>query len=137
MASGGAAGGRVKWSTDLEKQCLINNCDKRAWQRVDRDSGEWNVYWTTVGTTHRHVATRAGRSGGETWREGKRERNKGRTKRPVFFSLSFFFPVLSRRLPTCSELFEYNYTEIRAWVAWKESAKSEKNEGKRRKIKRS
>lgn len=43
---------RVKWTTDLEKNALISNFERRGWHRVSSDDN-WNVYWATVGTVHR------------------------------------------------------------------------------------
>eukprot|EP00043_Microstomoeca_roanoka_P007211 m.69539 g.69539 ORF g.69539 m.69539 type:complete len:402 (+) comp13740_c0_seq4:49-1254(+) len=43
---------KVKWCTDLEKNCLISNFERRGWQRVTPEDA-WNVYWATVGTVHR------------------------------------------------------------------------------------
>ncbi|EDQ84350.1 uncharacterized protein MONBRDRAFT_30326 [Monosiga brevicollis MX1] len=54
-SSGGGApsSGRIKWCTDLEKQSLVTNFEKRHWQRTARDGNDWNIYWATVGTVHR------------------------------------------------------------------------------------
>ncbi|EGD73485.1 tubulin-tyrosine ligase [Salpingoeca rosetta] len=46
------SGGRVRWCTDLEKNALVSNFERRGWQRVSSDD-QWNVYWATVGTVHR------------------------------------------------------------------------------------
>eukprot|EP00056_Hartaetosiga_gracilis_P005258 m.82867 g.82867 ORF g.82867 m.82867 type:complete len:494 (-) comp12104_c1_seq1:132-1613(-) len=43
---------KVKWCTDLEKNCLVTNFENRGWQRCTSDDA-WNVYWATVGTVHR------------------------------------------------------------------------------------
>ena len=43
----------VKWCTDLEKQCLVQNFESRGWQRTDREGSDWHVYWATVATVHR------------------------------------------------------------------------------------
>ncbi|EDW00061.1 GH12651 [Drosophila grimshawi] len=35
----------VYYSTDCDKTALINNFQKRGWQRVPAFDGEWNLYW--------------------------------------------------------------------------------------------
>ena len=51
-ASSSSSSSKVKWCTDLEKNALIANFERRRWQRVSSDD-QWNVYWATVGTVHR------------------------------------------------------------------------------------
>lgn len=41
--------GKVKYKLDFEKSVLINNLEKRKWQRTHNDR-DWNVYWASVNT---------------------------------------------------------------------------------------
>ncbi|KAI8587649.1 putative tubulin polyglutamylase TTLL1-like protein [Geranomyces variabilis] len=36
----------LRWMTDIDKSCLVNNFEKRGWQRGTED--EWNFYWASV-----------------------------------------------------------------------------------------
>ncbi len=50
---------RGKWCTDLQKHCIISNCEKRGWQHVSPDE-DWTFYWASVGTVHRMFAVDSG-----------------------------------------------------------------------------
>jgi len=41
---------KIKWKTDLEKNVVIANFERRGWQRVAIDDPDWNIYWASVGT---------------------------------------------------------------------------------------
>lgn len=50
---------RLKWKTDLEKQVVILNFDRRGWLRIPNTNGvangghdesDWHFYWASVGT---------------------------------------------------------------------------------------
>lgn len=40
---------KFKYKTDLEKNVLIHNFEKRGWQRAG-EGEDWNIYWALPGT---------------------------------------------------------------------------------------
>jgi len=40
---------KLKWKTDLDKQVIIQNFEKRGWVKCQSDD-DWNVYWANVWT---------------------------------------------------------------------------------------
>lgn len=48
---------KLKWKTDLDKQVIIQNFEKRGWVKCSGDGtpsslipDDWNIYWATVWT---------------------------------------------------------------------------------------
>lgn len=41
---------KIKWKTDLEKNVVINNFERRGWIRATSDEDDWNIYWASVST---------------------------------------------------------------------------------------
>lgn len=44
---------RLKWKTDVEKNVVTLNFERRGWQCANSDENavtDWNFYWASVGT---------------------------------------------------------------------------------------
>lgn len=42
---------RLKWKTDVEKDVVVANFERRGWMRQQQEtSGDWNIYWASVST---------------------------------------------------------------------------------------
>lgn len=41
---------KMKWKSDFDKEVVIDNFNKRGWNKADKDDDDWNFYWATVWT---------------------------------------------------------------------------------------
>lgn len=51
---------RVKWISDLDKNVLSTNFEKRGWVKGSSEDGDWNFYWCTVYTARSIFSVDAG-----------------------------------------------------------------------------
>lgn len=52
---------KLKWKSDFDKSCIIENYNKRGWQKCqEKEDDEWNVYWATQWTVRNMFNPKSG-----------------------------------------------------------------------------
>ena len=41
---------KLKWKSDFDKGVLIQNFEKRGWQKATGEADDWNIYWANPWT---------------------------------------------------------------------------------------